>query len=394
MPKAHSNQAMARILPGPPDSITVAVLKVFVAVVLLSPSSLSAFQEFARGELLLHTRTFVTYDSNVFAEEDGKEDFVFGLNPELQYVRQAGRGDLSAQTGIVLARHLDFNDGDYEDFYVILAAGYPVSPTSPFSGGAEASFRQDSTINESLNQRTRADRLSVNLSNNYRLNPRIGLNNSFRYTHSNTRGFSEVESFGGSFGSTYFHSENLGFNITYRIRRTTSTGRTRSRQDNLNQAVTTGATGQLTTRVSGNISVGVQNTQILRGDGSDRNRIVFATGLDWAARPNTTMSLDGERDIDLSPEDRTIERTSIRIGLNQRLNPKISANLGAGYRLSEFSGLTSDRDHTYLGTAGLSYGFTQRWSAALDYAFNHTDSERRDQKFDRHTVTLSTSYTF
>ncbi len=355
----------------------------------------SAFYEFARGELLLHTGGTVTYDSNVFGAEDAEDDILLAFNPELQYIRRAGRSDLSVRTGVIIGRFVDFTGENFENYYAELDVGYPVAAASRFGGGVSLSYRQTTGLSETLSIRTQTDRYRASINNTYRLNERVGLTNSFDYTRTERVGFRTVDSIGGSLGTRYFYSENLGFTLGYRLRRSTSSGVAGvETRESLYHAVTVGADGRLAPRVTGSVSAGAQTTQVIRGTGRERVRGVLSAGLTWAARPNTTASLDASRDQDLSGEGRSLERTSVSVRVTQRLTPKMSGYVSSGYRLSEFSGVETDRDHAYTAGTGLSYTFTDRWVGGLDYAFTHIDSERRDVKFERHTVALSTRYTF
>ncbi len=361
---------------------------------MLAPEARS-FYEIARGELFLHTRGTATYDSNVFASEDAQDDVLFILNPELEYVRRAGRVDLSVSTGVRIGRFLDLTDEHFENYYAAMSAGYPVSPGSRMGGGVSVEYSQDSTLSETLNERITRERYTGSIDTSYRINERVGLRNSLRYSRTDRTRFIRVERIEGRLGAVYFYSENLDFDLTYRLGRSTSPGTAdRERRETIDQGVTVGATGDMTARVSGNASVGFLTRHVVRGEGRGRVRLIFATGLDWAARANTVVSLDGTRDVDLSPEGRTVEGTSVRLGVTQRLTPKMSGDVYTRYRLREFRGVETDRDHTYTAGAGLSYSFTRNWDGSLDYTYTHGDLERRDVVFDRHTVALSTRYTF
>ena len=379
-------------------SRAIRLLLVYVVVLASSIATAphaSAFYEFARGEFLLHMGGTATYDSNVFGTSDAEDDVLLVFNPELQYIRRAGRSDLSVRTGVIVGRFVDFNDEDFEDYYAQLDVGYPVAAASRFGGGVALSFQQTTGLSETLSTRTQTERYQAAINNNYRLNQRIGLTNSLNYTRTERVGFRSVEGIGGSLGTRYFYSENLGFSLNYRIRRSTSSGAAAGdTRESIFHAVTVGADGQLTQRVTGSVSAGAQASQVARGGGSGRVRGIVSAGLNWAARANTRVSLDASRNQDLSGEGRTLERTSVSVGVFQRLTPKMTGNVSAGYRLSEFSGVETDRDHAYTAGTGLSYTFTDRWVGGLDYAYTHIDSERRDVKFDRHTVALSTRYTF
>ena len=152
-------------------SRAIRLLLVYVVVLASSIATApraSAFYEFARGEFLLHTRGTATYDSNVFATADAEDDILLAFNPELQYIRRAGRSDLSIRTGVIVGRFLDFTDEDFENYYAEFDVGYPVAAASRFGGGVSLSYRQATGLSETLSIRTQTDRYRASINNTYR----------------------------------------------------------------------------------------------------------------------------------------------------------------------------------------------------------------------------------
>lgn len=366
------------------------------AGILALPANLSGFVEVARGELLLHTTGRATYDSNIYAQKDGEEDFYFSFIPELQYLRKAGLGTIDLSAGVDFTRFADFTQENYEDVFAALDVSYPVVQGSPLSGGLTASYSENSGVNEYLNTRIQSETFSAGLNTVYRFSERLGFRNSLSYTQNKVDIFSDVESYAGTLGLQWAYSPALSFFSDYRLRRARSISPdelTGEEVNNLDQAIFVGATGTLMPRLRGTASVGFQNTDA-RGHGSDSNNFVTSAELEWAIQPVTDLTLGISRDLDISPSDQTVEATTISLGLDHRIEPKIELNGFVGFRDFRFRGGDSRRDETIQLGGGLTYDFTRYWNAGAQYDYTLNESNRGAADYRRHVARLFTRYSF
>lgn len=368
---------------------------VAVASALAAPATSSAVWEVARGEVILHTTGRATYDSNVYAQSDPQDDLYFSLIPELQFLRQAGLGTIDARAGVDITRFVDFTSENYEDFFGLLNVSYPVRRGSPLSGGFTSAFTQHSGVNEYLNTRVREEQFSVGLNTMYRFSERLGLRNNLSYNRNNVDIFSDVEAYSGTLGLQWAYSQTLAFFTDYRIRRSRAigTGEAGNNIDNLDHALFLGATGNLAPRLEGSISGGIQHSDA-RGGGSDRNQFVSAAELAWAITRQSDLTLGISRDLDVSPTDQTVESSTVSLGLEHRIEPKVELNGYIGYRDYNFRGGDARSDESFLTGAGLIYTFTRYWNAGMSYDYYHNDSTAGFADYRRHVTRLFTRYSF
>lgn len=366
-----------------------------VGVCILFTPSLSGFLEIARGELILNTTAQSTYDSNIYGRSDAEGDVYFSLIPELQYLRKAGRGRIDLRAGVNVTRFLDFSMEDSEDFYGSAEVTYPVPEDSPLSGAVYAAYTEETGVNDYLNTRVRSELAAVGANTLYRFSDRLAFRNSLSYDHAGVEGFSNVESYSGTFGLQWIYSRKLSLFTDYRLRQSRSSGDnpvSGKEIDNLDQAVFFGATGTLAPKVDGTASVGYQHT-IARGPEPDTGLVVTALDLVWDWRPKTDLRLGASRDLDIAPTDESVETSRISLGLDHKVDDKISLTGSAGYYHLNFRS-TSRRDHGLLVGAGIDYIFTRYWKGGFNYDYTHNISNQTNSDYARHLARIFTRYSF
>lgn len=359
-------------------------------------SPLHAFWQIARGELILNTTVEGTYDSNVFGQRGSPASFYVSLIPELQFLRQAGRGTIDLRAGVDITRFTDLDGEDFEDYFGSLEITYPVRTGSPLSGGFIASHVQETGIQEFLNARVTSERSAADLNTNYRVSERLGVRNRLNYTNTAFDGFSDVESYSGTLGLQWIYSSHLSWFSDVRLRRAQSSGNPAAGQrrlDNLYSALFLGATGVLRPRINGTVAVGYQQTDA-RAAGPDRNLVVTSGQLDWDWRPRTDLTLLLRRDLDISPADEAVETSSVRLGLNHEIDPKIHLLGRLGYRHYDFGSPSGRQDDAVSFGAGVRYLFTRYWNAALNYDFTSNSSNLTRADYTRQTVNILTRLSF
>lgn len=380
-----------------PKATSDGCLTALVAVGLLSYSSTTfGFFEVARGEIFLHTTTTAAYDSNIYARSEGASDFYFSLIPELQFLRQAGRGEINARAGVDFTRFLDFTAENFEDFFANLEITYPVAADSPLSGGLQAGFAEQTRVDEFLNTRVRSEQTLISLSTHYEVSERLGLRNSLGYDQTTINDFSDIKSITGMLGLQWTYSPHLDWFVDYRLRRAQSSGNEAFAQDeveNLDHALFVGATGVLAPRLTGVASVGYQQTNA-RGAGPGRGLIVTHMAVAWDWRPRTDVTLTVNRDLDISPSDETVETTGALLSIRHQIDPKIGLLGRFSYRLLDFRGQNSRQDHGFIFGAEIAYLLSRYWNAGLSYDFTINDSNRTESDFTRQIIQIFTRYSF
>lgn len=380
-----------------PRTASNGYLAALVAFGLISYSTVTfGFFEVARGEIFLHTTTTAAYDSNIYARSEGGSDFYVSLIPELQFLRQAGRGTIDLRAGVDFTRFFDFTAEDFEDFFAGLAITYPVAADSPLSGGLQAGFAEQTRVDEFLNTRVRSEQTLISLSTHYEVSERLGLRNSLGYDQTTINNFSNIQSVTGMLGLQWTYSPHLDWFVDYRLRRAQSSGDeafARDEVENTDHALFVGATGVLAPRLTGVASVGYQQTNA-RGAGPGRGLIVTHVVVEWDWRPRTDVTLTLNRDLDISPSDETVETTGALLSIQHQIDPKIGLRGRFNYRLLDFRGQNSRQDHGFIFGAELAYLLSRYWNAGLSYDLTINDSNRTESDFTRQIIQIFTRYSF
>lgn len=373
-----------------------------LSLVLLSallPAGLDAFWEVAEGEVTLETDFALTHDSNIDGNVGGRSDNIARLTPTLRFRREAGRGTIDARVSSTIERY-DKNDSeDDENYAASLNIGLPTVEGSPLSGSFGLDYRDETSLNDTLNQRTSRQSYGGNLDLAYRYSERLGLTGGLYYDETNTEAFSDTTNYGGDLGVQYFRRTGWALTFSYALSREESDGQFGTAVDDTNHSFNFGVSGQLTPKLNGNASIGYQINDD-SATGSDNGSIVASAALQWAARENTDVNLALSRATQASANDQSVERTDIDLTVNQRLTDKLSASLGLFYSAESFRG--ADRDESEYGfDLGGTYTFTRRWSAAASVSYTNYETDGTDvitgvnaPADERWVYSLSTRFTF
>lgn len=365
---------------------------------LAPPRKAEALAPFLDGRIDLHVRAIATYDSNVFTNTNEEDDLYFTLNPEIEYTRTAGVLNLGVQTGVELIRFIDFTNQDTEDFYGVLTLSYPNRPgVNPRYLSFDLGWRQKSDVNENLGTRTRSEIFSTGLTFRNNLSARFGYRvmGSFSNEQFKREDFSELDIGVIGADAIYIYSDQLEAFVGYRYRNSQTGGLTDtglSIDDHLLQA---GVEGQLSAKVVGRASVGIQNRSFSNELG-DSVRPYGMASLDWTPRERSVITLHAENDFDVAANDRSVDRSSIHLSLDQEIYAGLSVEPRLSYakvRLRRADGRTRDDDRYGVGV-GLTYELAAGATVGLRLTYLKRQSTEEFFDYGRHMVDLSGAISF
>ncbi len=116
-----------------------------LVALLLTAHSLLGFAEVNDGELFLDTRVSALYDSNIIGSSLGDSDYILSVDPTLRWQRER-RGTMSASLGMNFNMYDEFGEYDSEDLHTDFAFSFPVTEGSPFSGGIDLGYSEQTGV--------------------------------------------------------------------------------------------------------------------------------------------------------------------------------------------------------------------------------------------------------
>lgn len=378
----------------------------FFGITLSGTSTSYGLIEIARGALFIDTSTSLVYTSNVFLNSGEEEDLFFSFTPTAIYMRNVGLVSWSLEGGTSLFRYNSRTEQNSEDFFLRFTGTYPNYPDAhPRLGGTlNLGYEEDSQPNEFLNNKFFTKRYEIGSHWRYRVSDKTGLffGGSYNYNAYSDPRLNDVQMLMWTIGGYYSYSPKLDLNISYRGRRSLTKevfqfpsgapgeamsfgadGQIqptvpREKIDSQDHGISVGASGELTPKIAGSASIGVQGRYFDRDDLSDRYSLFSSISLSWAARPTTAVSAVLAHDFSTLPDNRSVETWQITGRLSQRLGQYFTAQCFLSYSEGYWHNLDRDDEEfsagiglarTVLtnGSVAINYSYTKRWSN-LDFA--------------------------
>ena len=405
------------------------------------------FAEFARGEVVLSTSARGIYDSRIFGGSNPADDYMFMLDPQLIYRREAGQIKLEASTGVRVNRYAEFEELNSEDFNASLKLRLPKEGATLASGSFESSYFEHTDVNYDVNRRVRERNFFNHLAADIPtgLKTVLLLGGSFRREQRNN--FSDRDSWDGTVGFRY--QDFLGgsaFDVKYRRLDVETSGEnelgiplnqssdiysaTFSRplyhdvrgsltygyrvlnrseaevlvgQDNRSEGsfVALNLEGpflpeSMFPKVETSLSLGYQKNESPGLHDSSTSRFIGSMHIGWHARERTRLFFDARRAQELSVDDLTVTSTGFNVGLTQSIGNFTTASLSGGYEKREYTtiDLMGRDDDVYLLQAAAHYRITSAWSAGANYRLRDSQSSVPVADYARHVVSVEATYTF
>lgn len=159
-------------------------------------------------------------------------------------------------------------------------------------------------------------------------------------------------------------------------------------------------TWRLGTRISANLTAGIQEQRFLHSNASELWNPVYSGSLSYQAFDQTSFSIYANRGVSASLfANQITETTAVGVGVQQRLVGKLHASLGAGYTLSDYKVAegnlsTARSDSGYSVSAGIYFPFLKRCTFSAFYAYSQNISTFDDFGYSSSQVGLNLSWAY
>lgn len=369
-----------------------------IAALLLSAKLLSGFAEVGDGALSLETRFLAEYDSNITGSSIGDSDFILSVDPTLVWQRE-GRGTLAASLGLNVSRFDEFGEFDSEDLHTDFTFNVPTAEGSPFSGGINFSYAEDTSVDTFVGDRVAQEATLMSLTTRYQTGRRLAWRGDLQYRDRNSTNYSDTTDKSIQAGVEVVDIwQNVGLTLDYRIRDMKSSGDIGQQRDYTDDAIFVGLTGQLLPeskfkKLEAFASVSVQKVDASETGigGEDRDVIGYNGSLSWEASPLTNVILTFERDVENTITDQPVKASEISLGVSRLLSRRATANFSVISRKGGFLG-SSRSDDSIGATLGVDYLIGNNWNAGA--LLRYDDHESSESLFDYYRVTFGVFSTY
>ena len=240
----------------------------------------------------------------------------------------------------------------------------------------------------------------------YNHSPKFGVGSDISYELRNyqklsSQGFPYLDMQSLRIGSSayYIYSPKLDFFLNYQYVINESPNSNSDFINNTVQNYTLGMEGQITPKLSGNLSFGFGVRDYDNASVQSEDTLLFNAGLIWSWREKTKMSVNLNRGFAPSPQDQGMLTTDIVFQLNQRFTRRVAGTLGASYGIVDFTsnqkfGPFSQRNDRTDDRWGINLGILSNFTSYLDgrfgYSFVKTSSGFGDEfSNNRHLATIT-----
>jgi len=347
----------------------------------------------------------LTYDSNVFATDNGKEsDVLFEVSPSIRARHEAEGRYLQLRAGADIGRYFDNNSEKYIDYLVEGVGRYDIARETRLSG--QLGFRGDHEAGgdpdapaaraEPVEYRVALAQAGIRQGFN-----RFAVSAGGSIEH---RDFDDVAVRGGGpdadqdirdrtvYAVTLRGSYEVQPNVEAFVRGTydwTEYRQSAAQRDSRGWEIAVGSDFDLTGLITGSAYVGYERRNYDNGALGDPSGISAGVRLDWAVTQLTTVTGEVTRKL----EETTLagssarERTTVRVGVDHELLRNLILSGNAGVRYDEFEGASREDDYLLLG-AGATYLVNRNLYVRGGWDYVNRDSNATGQDYDRHLVTL------
>ncbi len=425
-----------------------------LALASLAAPSLHAFATFARGALTLDTQLSLNYDSYfIGATKIGDDDYFVSLTPTFNYRRSAGLAPISISTGVSVQRYDTYDNYDSENFFASFNTKFPTPEGARIQGDINLGYRESTDVDQFVNDRISSKSTSLGLNGSYQSSLKTRITESASYSIQDSSGYSEQKTFTNNLGfiySNFLGATNFGMNYQFTDNQSTggplqtialdqqshslSSSLTRPLWGPLNGGVTYGyrwldrsaqetAIGQRSQnagffslnldgpflppakfpKIKSNASLSYQESLTPGVDDTGGKTVTGDISLSWNARERTQISIAASRSLQLSATNRTVENTSLTLGVTESVGDFTRLNASLSQNWNSFRGINRE-DKIFRGTLGATRSIGRNWSLSSNYTYekNKTDTDLAAQSnfrfargnYERHLISLSGIYSF
>ncbi|MBT4224804.1 MAG: outer membrane beta-barrel protein [Opitutae bacterium] len=352
------------------------ILLVFLQIV----GQMYALFSLIDGRVDVTTKIKEQYDSNIGSSPtDPISDRILTIRPGAKYLRDAGRMVLNVDVGMEVGRFDEDQRLNYENPQGTVGLSYPNQGESKWQISLNSNYTEASSPNPIIGERISSETFTTLGNLRYSILPIYGIGINFvrstiqsNISPSGSR-LSDLDQ--DTMGALVFYkySDMLEFTLNYRFRDNQIIGNPvdvfslgdAAKMSGQDETFSVGASGQLTSLLTGGIDFGGQRRR-LNGSDEDLYGLFTSTNLTWQIRPDiTSLALSVSADTTPTPTNDSIKSLTSSLNLNHTFSPFFSGTAGISYGDTDFTNTPSSGPDSVARqdtTCGASLGFTYNFN--------------------------------
>lgn len=345
-----------------------------------------------RSQVFVFGHVNVTHDSNIYADNSGRDDTQTSASLGLEFIRRRGVIGVNSTAKVDFIRFGRFTDENTAnpEFSLQLSKANGRT-TGDFELRAYRASRADSAIN----LRTTSWNYPLALNIRYPVNEKLYLASASGYVRRDFQDNAtllDATDFSQGFDIFYVYNSRLDLVLGYRLR-VTDTSLRRSRD----HAVNIGATGGLLPKVNGTVRLGYQTRSGVGQPASgSEGQFTIAAELDWAPTPRLSFAAQASRDFVTTAVGDSVDSFGAMLNATYSFNRRLDLDAGVSYGTNQFiSQVPPQRTDDFLAwTAALRYTLNAHVTVVASGSYLQNWSTIALADFDRITYSLDVSSRF
>ncbi|HUF62139.1 MAG TPA: outer membrane beta-barrel protein [Verrucomicrobiales bacterium] len=368
--------------------IGIATRLSLVMALLAAPSLTPAFIEFEEetGVILLHNELRPYYDSNINANSEEEDDFIFQSRPTLQFLRKSGLLHLDLEAGAELAWFADFSEFDYQNFVSDARLEFPKQNERNYWYHIAGGYNQSSNPDRFLGERIDSDATTVEGAFRYNFSDRFGAQASVGFLDSaydggsrqNRGSLADDTEIRGRLDAVYIYSDKLDILAGYQYSDTDSD------YDFEDHTFVIGLNGEITPKIQGKLETGWQFRRAAPVTGGNQDKPFASIALSWLPNDRWNVTADVASAYGITSTGGSEDGFRGGLTVAWLINDKLIATLGGGYEDITYDtpGFTRDDEAIFLN-GGVEYIFSERAQLRADFRYEDWDSDDEFRTYER-----------
>jgi len=343
----------------------------------------------SRNQLFVFGSVTLGYDSNIFSDSSGRDDYTVSGAVGAEIKRRAGiiavnaTATLSYSTYGSYTEENSFNPNFYVEFN---------KTTGRTTGALTVNAFRESRSDSAVNLRTNSWNFPVGLSLKYPVNDKYyftSQTNYLRRRYVESTVLANYTDYSQGIDVFYVYTSKLDLMGGYRIR----VSQTSLGDDTVDHWFNVGATGGLFAKLNGTVRLGYQVRDVSGVSDGQYSHFNAMAGVNWPLTRKVNLSIQLSRDFSTIATGASVDSTTASLRASYAATRKIEFSTGVAYGQNRFLGTPppARRDTFFSWDAGARYKLNEHLQVGATYTYFRNWSTFDFSDFDRQGFAVDVS---
>jgi hypothetical protein len=355
----------------------------------LSPARALINLDGSRNQLFVFGSVTLAYDSNIFSDSSGRDDYTVSGAVGAEIKRRAGIIAVNATATLSYSTYGSYTDENSfnPNFYVEFNKS-----TGRTTGSLTVSAFRESRSDSAVNLRTNSWNFPVGLSLKYPVNDKYYFTSQTTYLrrrYVDSTVLANYTDYSQAIDVFYVYTSKLDLVGGYRIR----VSQTSIGNDSFDHWFNVGATGGLFAKLNGTVRLGYQVRDVSGATNEQYSHVNAMAGVTWPVTRKLNLSAQLARDFSTIATGASVDSTTASLRAGYNATRKIEFSTGVAYGQNRFLGSPPPerRDTFFSWDVGARYKMNEHLQVGATYTYFRNWSTFDFSDFDRQGFSVDVS---